>query len=344
MAKPAGLPNLRLFAVICVLAVTAVGALLYPRLAASPDAAVEPMPALLATTPIRPGEPLLPLPDSLPVDPAKVALGRLLFNDPRLSRDDSLACAGCHDLQRGGADGLPVSRGVDGKKGGINAPTVLNAAFNFRQFWDGRAATLEEQVEGPVHNPLEMAADWDQVLAKLQADKELRSRFASAYPAGLTAATVRHAIAEYERSLLTPSRFDRWLRGDDTALSDEEKAGYRLFKRHGCSSCHQGVNVGGNLFQRFGVMDNYFANKKALTAADMGRFNVTGRDEDRHVFKVPTLRNVALTAPYFHDAATSSLDEAVALMGRYQLGVELPARDVTLIVTFLQSLNGDVRP
>ena len=196
MVKPAGLPSLRLFAVICVLAVTAVGALLYPRLAASPDAAVEPMPALLATTPIRPGEPLLPLPDSLPVDPAKVALGRLLFNDPRLSRDDSLACAGCHDLQRGGADGLPVSRGVDGKKGGINAPTVLNAAFNFRQFWDGRAATLEEQVEGPVHNPLEMAADWDQVLVKLQADKDLRSRFASAYPAGLTAATVRHAIAE----------------------------------------------------------------------------------------------------------------------------------------------------
>jgi len=343
MGTSSGLPNLRLFAVICVLAVTAVGALLYPRLAASPEPVPEPV-AVPAAALARPGEPLLPLPEQMPLNGARVALGRALFHDTRLSRDNSLSCAGCHDLQRGGVDRLPRSRGVGGAEGQVNAPTVLNVAFNFRQFWDGRAATLEDQVNGPLQNPVEMASTWPETLARLSADGALKARFAEVFPEGLTPETVRLAIAEFERSLVTPSRFDRWLRGDDQAISEEEKSGYRLFKRHGCSSCHQGVNVGGNLFQRFGVMDNYFANKKQVTQADQGRFNVTGREEDRYVFKVPTLRNVARTAPYFHDASARTLEEAVSIMGRYQLGVDLPKGDVALVVAFLESLNGNPPP
>lgn len=289
-------------------------------------------------------EPLRALPPPPRLDAAKVALGRQLFHDPRLSGDDSIACFNCHDLGRGGVDGLPRSIGVGGAVGGINAPSVLMAANNFRQFWDGRAATLEEQAAGPVTNPLEMASTWPQVLAKLNADAELKKAFVRLYPEGLTPATVVAAIAEFERSLPRPSRFDRWLNGDERAISGDELSGYRVFKRHGCTSCHQGVNVGGNLYQRFGVMANYFATKKDVTPADLGRYNVTHRDEDRHIFKVPSLRNVALTAPYFHDASAATLEEAVRIMGRYQLGVDLPRQDVALIVAFLKSLTSEETP
>lgn len=291
----------------------------------------------------RPGEPVLPLRRAEGLDTAKVALGRQLFHDPRLSSDSSMSCATCHPLERGGVDGLPVSSGVGGVQGNINAPSVLTAAHNFRQFWDGRAATLEEQAGGPITNPIEMASTWDQVLAKLRDDGDLSRDFAQAYPAGLTPDTIRHALAEFERSLPAPSRFDRWLIGDEGALEENELAGYRLFKKHGCSGCHQGRNIGGNLFQRFGVMAAYFAGNTP-SKADLGRFNVTGRDEDRHVFKVPSLRNVARTAPYFHDASAASLEEAVRVMGRHQLGMELPDNDVTQIVAFLRTLDGESTP
>lgn len=302
--------------------------------------------------PVRPGvsvpgaqdEPLRALPPLARLDEAKVELGRQLFHDRRLSKDNSLACSSCHDLGRGGVDGLPRSIGVGGAVGGINAPSVLSAAYNFRQFWDGRAATLEEQAAGPVTNPIEMASTWPQVLQKLGADAELKRTFERLYPEGLTPASIVAVIAEFERSLPRPSRFDRWLNGDERAISSEELSGYRVFKRHGCTACHQGVNIGGNLFQRFGVMADYFAGKKEQTAADQGRYNVTGREEDRHLFKVPSLRNVALTAPYFHDASAATLDEAVTVMGRYQLGVDLPAKDVQLIVAFLKSLTSEVTP
>lgn len=293
--------------------------------------------------PFRPGEPIRPLRRAEGLDSARVALGRQLFHDPRLSADDTLACAGCHALDRGGADGLAVSVGVGGATGSINAPSVLTAALNFRQFWDGRAATLEEQAGGPVTNPVEMGATWEQVMAKLRADPDLVRRFAAAYPDGITPANIRHAIAEFERSLPAPARFDRWLLGDDDALTADELAGYRLFKKHGCSGCHQGVNVGGNLFQRFGVMAAYFGGASA-GKADLGRFNVTGRGEDRHVFKVPSLRNVARTAPYFHDASAPRLEDAVRSMGRYQLGVDLPDDDIAQIVAFLKTLDGEEAP
>jgi len=289
-------------------------------------------------------EPLRPLPAPPQLNEEKVALGRLLFHDKRLSRDNSLGCVGCHDLARGGVDGLPRSIGVGGAVGGINAPSVLSAAYNFRQFWDGRAGTLEEQAGGPVTNPIEMASTWPEVLAKLGADPYLRKTFERLYAEGLSPASVVSAIADFERSLPRPSRFDRWLAGDDSAISGEELAGYRVFKRHGCVACHQGVNVGGNLYQRFGIMENYFAGKKDDNPADLGRFNVTKREEDRHLFKVPSLRNVALTAPYFHDASAATLEEAVTVMGRYQLGLDLPRQDVTLIVAFLHSLSSEATP
>lgn len=293
---------------------------------------------------VRVNEPLAPLPQIDRLDPEKVALGRQLFHDARLSADQSISCATCHPLDQGGADKRPVSLGVNNARGEINAPSVLTAALNFRQFWDGRAATLEEQAAGPVTNPREMAASWLQVLERLGRDPALKQKFARLYPDGITPQNITRAIADFERSLLRPSRFDRWLQGEHNAISSDEQSGYQLFKKHGCIGCHQGANVGGNLFQRFGVMENYFADKPSISHADLGRFNITGKEEDRHVFKVPSLRNVALTAPYFHDASTNKLAEAVATMGRYQLGVELTPRDITLITAFLDTLTSERMP
>lgn len=288
--------------------------------------------------------PLLPLPPVAEIDAAQVALGKRLFFDKRLSHDDSISCASCHPLERGGADGLPVSLGIGGQKGLINAPTVLNAALNFAQFWDGRAATLEEQVAGPVQNPIEMGSSWPEVIAKLEADAEYPRLFAAAYPGrGITAETISAAIAAYERTLLTPSRFDAWLQGDATALSEREQRGYRLFLEVGCASCHQGANIGGNMYQRFGILEDYFAGR-TVTPADLGRYNVTRREEDRHVFKVPSLRNVALTAPYFHDASAATLEEAIRIMARVQLGRTLPDDDVAAIAAFLHSLSATHLP
>lgn len=285
---------------------------------------------------------LPPLPDvsHLGLNPERVALGRRLFHDPRLSKDDSVACAACHDLSKGGADARPVSLGVAGQSGIINSPTVYNSGFNFSQFWDGRAASLEEQVDGPISSPTEFASDWPSILKKLGKDADLSAAFRKAYPDGLTATNVRQAIAEFERSLVTPSRFDRFLKGDAQALNAAESRGYALFRGYGCTACHQGVNIGGNLYQRLGVVKDYFQGRP-IKPADLGRYNVTHNAEDRHVFKVPSLRNVALTAPYFHDASSTTLEDAVAIMARYQLGVELPAEDRADLVAFLKALTGE---
>lgn len=288
-------------------------------------------------------EPILPLPATQALPAAKVALGEALFFEPRLSRDNTLSCAGCHDFKRGGVDRRRVSVGVGEAVGGINAPTVFNASLNFVQFWDGRAASLEEQAAGPVHNPVEMASSWPEVLSKLRADANYPRTFAAIYPDGVTAANVVDAIATFERSLLTGNApFDRYLRGDKQAITGLELNGYRRFKDYGCASCHQGVNVGGNMYQRFGIMGDYFAGRP-LTRADLGRYNVTGQDEDRHVFKVPGLRNVAVTPPYFHDGSAADLEKAVTIMGRYQLGRELTREDVRAIAAFLRSLTGEWR-
>lgn len=284
-----------------------------------------------------------PLPAAPDLPSAKVALGERLFRDKRLSRDDSIACVTCHDLERGGVDRRKVSVGVDGAVGGINAPTVFNSGFGFVQFWDGRAATLEEQAAGPIHNPIEMASNWAQVLAKLGADDGYPAAFAALYPDGITAANVADAIATFERSLATPdSRFDRHLRGETGVLTPLEERGWRRFRDLGCTSCHQGILLGGNMYQKFGVLRDYFG-QRPTTPADLGRYNVTGREEDRHVFKVPSLRNVALTAPYFHDASAADLEQAVVVMARHQLGREIEAADVDAIVAFLGTLTGQYR-
>ena len=285
-------------------------------------------------------QPILPLVPFGNLSPSRVALGERLFHDARLSRDFSLSCASCHNLTQGGVDGRKVSVGIDGALGSINAPSVLNAAYSLAQFWDGRAATLEEQAAGPIHNPIEMGSNWEQVLSRLGQDSELREAFVKAYPDGLTAANVADAIATFERSLVTlGARFDRWLQGDSQALTALEVDGFRRFRELGCVSCHQGMLIGGNMFQKFGVMRDYFAGREIGTA-DLGRYNATGREEDRHVFKVPSLRNIALTAPYFHDASAETLEQAVVVMGRYQLGRELSKADVNALVAFLKTLTG----
>jgi cytochrome c peroxidase len=287
-------------------------------------------------------EPIKPLPLKLTLDARKVELGKALFHDKRLSKDNSIACASCHDLAKGGADGKPTAVGIGGQVGPINTPTVLNSSFNFRQFWNGRAATLEEQAAGPVHNPGEMGSNWDEVLAKLRQDAVLVGKFTAVYKDGLKPANIQDAIATFESSLVTPSRFDRFLRGELKAINENEARGYQLFKTYGCVACHQGVNVGGNMYQQFGVMDEYFKVRgKPITEADLGRYAVTKLDSDRHVFKVPSLRNVELTAPYFHDGATRTLEEAVDVMFRYQLGRTAPASDKNLIVQFLKTLTGE---
>jgi len=286
-------------------------------------------------------EPIHPVVHAVVREPAKVTLGERLFKEPRLSRNDTIACLSCHDLGAGGVDHRKLPVGVDGQIGAINTPTVFNSSLNFVQFWDGRATSLEQQAAGPITNPKEMDSNWDQLLAKLKADAGYRAEFARLYPDGITAANVTDAIAAFERTLVTPdSRFDRYLRGDAGALTDDEREGYRRFKDFGCVSCHQGVNIGGNLFQRFGVMHDPLAGKRPLTEADLGRYNVTRREEDRQVFKVPGLRNVALTAPYFHDGSAATLEDAVATMGRAQLGRELSIEDTRLVVAFLRSLTG----
>ncbi len=287
-------------------------------------------------------EPIKPIPQSVQLSLQKVALGKKLFFDPGLSRDNSVSCASCHSLSKGGTDRRAKSLGINGAEGPINAPTVFNSGFNFKQFWDGRAGSLEEQVDGPTQAAGEMGSTWTDIVRKLQANPEYVSAFHLAYPDGLQRENVKNAIAEYERSLYTPNcRFDQYLRGNSSVLTDTEKEGYRKFKDFGCISCHQGVNVGGNMFEALGAMQDYFTARGGVTKADLGRYNVTGKEKDKFVFKVPSLRNVALTAPYFHDGSAETLEQAVGVMAEYQLGQPLSQKDIADLVAFLNTLTGE---
>lgn len=248
-----------------------------------------------------------PIPDSIAKDEAKVALGHDLYFDGRLSGDGSIQCHTCHQLDKGGVDRLETSTGIEGKKGPINAPTVFNAAFNFVQFWDGRAADLADQAKGPPTNPVEMGShSWDDIVARFEIDEEFKKEFLKEYPQ-VTKETLTHAIGEYEKTLITPnSDFDRYLKGDKTALSEQQVRGYELFKQHKCDTCHTGVAMGGQSYEYMGLYGDYFKDRGTpLTDADEGRFAQTKDPFDMHRFKVPTLRNIALTAPYFHDASKS---------------------------------------
>ena len=292
----------------------------------------------------RAAEPVRPIDLSLPYDEAKAKLGFKLYHDARLSVDNTVSCASCHGLKSAGVDNKQYSVGVEGKLGGVNAPTVYNAVYNFVQFWDGRAVTLADQAAGPPVNPVEMASpNFEAIVAKLNADKAFVREFKAVYPEGLSQATITDAIEQFERTLLTPnSRFDKYLRGDNEAITAEELKGYELFKKYNCATCHVGKNLGGESYELMGLRNHYFeARGLELTEEDNGRFKQTGVDRDRHRFKVPGLRNVALTWPYYHDGTRTSLKEAVCDMGTYQVGVALSDEEEDLIVAFLNTLTGE---
>lgn len=286
-------------------------------------------------------EPITPLPESVSVDKAKAQLGEQLYNDKGLSPNKTVSCASCHDLKKGGTDNLKVSTGINGQQGPINSPTVLNSRYNIKQFWDGRAEDLAHQAEGPVTNPKEMGSNWPYVVNYLKSKPDYLNQFKASYDGKIDKATITNAIATYEETLVTPSPFDDYLRGDKNAISEQAKKGYALFKSYGCTACHQGINIGGGMFMKVGMVSDYFKRRGGkLTEADYGRYNVTKQEADKHVFKVPTLRNVSLTAPYFHDGSEASLQKAVITMAKVQLGRDMPEDDAKQIVAFLESLTG----
>jgi cytochrome c peroxidase len=287
-----------------------------------------------------------PIPDTIAHDPVKAAIGEKLYNDKRLSGDGTVSCASCHDLALGGTDQQPVSDGIRKQLGGINAPTTFNAALGFVQFWDGRAPTLEAQAAGPPMNPVEMGSSgWPEIVERLNKDKAFRKEFEAIYPEGFSDKTITGAIAEFERTLVTPnSKFDKYLKGDQAALAAAEKHGYDVFVEKGCATCHVGELLGGKSYEVMGRHGAYFtARGGQLTDADNGRFNQTKDEKDRHAFKVPTLRNVALTFPYFHDGSKKTLREAVDAMAVYQVGEPLAETDAQAVVKFLETLTGEYK-
>ncbi|HEY7492135.1 MAG TPA: cytochrome c peroxidase [Candidatus Tectomicrobia bacterium] len=284
----------------------------------------------------------MPIPLALALDPQRVALGERLFHDVRLSHDNTRSCTTCHPLDRGGMDGRPRAVTANGTVPLRNTPTIFNAGLNASLNWDGIANTLEAHAEIVLLNPSLMHTTWPELLAKLQADSDYRTRFNTAYIGGLKPANVVDALASFERSLLTPnSRFDSYLRGDLGALNTLEQQGYHLFKAYGCVACHQGINIGGNMYQKFGVFEDANSIGSPAAVVDLGRYYITRVPRDREVFRVPSLRNVAVTAPYFHDGRAQTLEDAVDTMGRVQLGRTLTPEAIGVIVQFLHTLTGE---
>lgn len=283
-----------------------------------------------------------PLPENAatadyPLTPERVALGKSLYSDTRLSINNKLSCNSCHKLSTFGVDNEPTSPGHEGKRGGRNSPSSFNAALHVAQFWDGRAKDVEAQALGPILNPVEMGMQSEQqVVDRLKADPKTVEAFKKAFPGEadpLTYPNVGKAIGAFERTLLTPSRFDQYLKGDEKALTKAEVAGGKLFVQTGCTACHMGATIGGQMYQKLGLVKEY-------DTKDMGRFEVTKNEADKRFFKVPSLRNVAKTGPYFHDGSVKTLNEAVSKMAEYQLGKQLSKEQVASIVTFLGSLTG----
>lgn len=261
-------------------------------------------------------------------------LGKRLFTDPNLSADGTISCSSCHDGEGFGVDSLQTSKGIGGTLGEINAPTTFNARFNFVQFHDGRARSLEEQALGPIENPIEMGNTLKNVLEYLKQDNYYRFQFERFYEDGVTAQNLAHALSEFERGLVNSSRFDEYLLGNDAALGSEAREGYELFKSYGCIACHNGINIGGNSYQKLGIFKDY-------NGTSLGRYNVTKDDRDKNHFKVPTLRNISWTKPYLHDGSIYSLKKAIEFMGEYQLGITINSDDSEKIEIFLQSLTGE---
>lgn len=283
-------------------------------------------------------EPIQPIEQAPVTDQAKVELGKQLFFDPRLSKSGFISCNSCHNLSMGGSDNLPTSIGHNWQEGPINSPTVLNSALNLAQFWDGRAADLKEQAGGPIANPMEMGFTHELAVEVIESIPQYVQAVKDVYKVDkVTIDEITDAIAEFEKTLVTPNaRFDQWLKGDDKALTAYELEGYELFKNVGCTACHNGVNVGGNSFQKMGLYEEYVTQNPAEGVAGL-----SGEDADRFKFKVPTLRNVELTYPYFHDGAYWKLEEAVDVMARLQLGRELSSDEVSKVTAFLKTLTGE---
>ncbi len=293
--------------------------------------------------PVSDGAFVTPVPDTLPTDPQKVALGDTLYHSTLLSLDNTVSCATCHQLENGGDDNMVTSTGIFDQKGDINAPTVYNAALNFSQFWDGRAADLAAQAGGPPMNPVEMgSANWDEIIAKLAQDDALKQQFLAIYGT-ISGDAITDAIAEFEKTLLTPnSPFDRHLKNEPDQLTATQLKGYELFREYRCDTCHGGANMGGNSYELFGIFGDYYKDRGTpMTNADHGRFSQTANPADKSRFKVPTLRNVALTSPYMHDGASATLEQAVEVMLKYQVNVTPKKDEVSAIVDFLQSLTGE---
>ena len=283
-------------------------------------------------------EPIQPITAAKVTKPAMVELGKKLFFDPRLSKSGFISCNSCHNLSMGGSDNLKTSIGDHWHQGPINAPTVLNSSLNLAQFWDGRAADLKAQAGGPIANPGEMGFSHALAVGVLESIPAYKDEFNKVFDSDkIDIDKVTLAIAEFEKTLVTPnSRFDKWLKGNKKAITADELAGYKLFKESGCVACHNGPAVGGNSYQKMGVVEPYVTSNAAA-----GRVAVTGADADRFKFKVPTLRNIELNYPYFHDGAANTLSEAVNTMGRVQLGKQFSAEENAKIVAFLKTLTGD---
>ena len=294
--------------------------------------------AMLALAPARAAEPVQPIEPARNVNAAQAELGKKLWFDPRLSRSGFISCNSCHNLSMGGSDNLKTSIGHNWQKGPINSPTVLNSSLNMAQFWDGRAKDLREQAGGPIANPGEMAFTHDLALDMLRSIPQYVAEFKQVFGHDkLTINEVTTAIAAFEETLVTPNaRFDKWLKGDKQAINAQELRGYELFKGSGCVACHNGPNLGGTSFQKMGLVEPYQTDNPAE-----GRYAVTKNDAERFNFKVPTLRNVELTYPYFHDGAADTLAQAVDTMGRIQLGRKFSEQENADIVAFLKTLTGE---
>ena len=278
---------------------------------------------------------ITPLPQKIDFNKEKALLGKELFFDTRLSKNNTVSCATCHNLKTGGVDNLKASIGIYGQKGEINSPTVLNSFFNFRQMWDGRVKTLAQQAAIPIENPIEMGNNFKNLIATLNNDNNYKYRFNKIYNKGITKNNILDALAEFQKTLITQSPFDEYLRGDESAISKTQKEGYELFKDKGCVSCHNGINIGGATYSKIGIVN-------PRKTKNLGLYSLTKNELDKYYFKVPSLRNVELTYPYFHDAREQSLKKAIKLIGYVQLGLKLSDEEVEKIEAFLKSLTGKV--
>ena len=288
-------------------------------------------------------EPIQAIPIAVSYDLDKYTLGEKLFKEPRLSKDGQVSCASCHLLEAGGADSRRYSKGVADTVTRLNTPTVFNVAYSFRFNWNGQYDNLAAHTDALVQNPTVMAGKWDEIVQTMSEIDDYRQAFKTIYRSGVNKENIIDAIVTYELALTTPNAaFDQYLQGDTSAISASAKSGYDLFKTYGCASCHQGTNVGGNMFQQFGVIGDYFSDRGNITQADLGRFNATGKEADRYVFRVPSLRNVAVTPPYLHDGSARTLREAIKIMVKYQLGRPIPPADIELIAEFLETLTGEI--